>query len=264
MDNFPSAVHPTAVVHPGAEIGPGCEIGPYCVIEPGVELGADCALSPHVHLLGRTRIGPGARIGSGSVIGGEPQDKAYQGEPTGVVIGRNCRFFEHVTVHRACGEGVTRLGDGVMMMAGSHVGHNAQLDDEVVMVNAAAAAGHSRIGAQAFLSAYSAVHQYGQVGRLTLVGGACMLTRDAPPFSIVVGSYPARWRGPNALGMKRAGFSSAQRGQVRKALHALFAGERGPQAVAEELSSHAEALVVELARFVLDAPRGVCAGPRPT
>jgi len=261
MKTRETVVHPTAIVLPGTELGAGVEVGPYCVIEPGVELGDGCKLFPHVHLLGRTTIGAGTVIGTSSVIGGLPQDRGYDGESTSVHIGKNCQIHEHVTVHRATGEGSTSVGDEVMMMTGSHIAHNAVVENGVTLANCAADAGHSFIGTGAFMSAYSAVHQYGRVGRLTLVGGSCMLTRDAPPFSLVVGAYPARWRGPNAIGLKRAGFSSAERSAIRQALYALYKHPDGVLTAARDLQSSPHPAVAEMARFVIESPRGICAGP---
>lgn len=261
METQETTVHPTAVVMPGAELGAGVEVGPYCVVEPGVEVGDGCKLAPHVHLLGRTTIGANGRIGTGTVIGGEPQDKAYHGEPTQVVIGRDCRLYEHVTIHRATKEGATTLGDEVMMMAGAHVGHNVTVEDRVILVNNAAVGGYAHIGEAAFLSNGCAVHQFGKIGRLTLLGGGCMATKDAPPFSIVVGSYPVRWRAPNSVGLKRAGFSTEERNAIRKALFSLYSHADGPLAAAKELAYSKQPPVVELARFVMDSPRGLCAGP---
>lgn len=257
-----TVVHPTAAVYPGAELGSGVEIGPCCVIEAGVEVGDGCRLAPHVHLLGRTFVGAGTVIGSGSVVGGPPQDAKYRGERTIVRIGRDCRLFENVTVHRATGEGgETQVGDGVTMMANSHVGHNCRVADGVTLVNNCALGGHAQVGERAFLSACSAVHQFCRVGRLTLVGGAAMVTKDAPPFSIVVGSYPVRWRAPNTIGLRRAGFGAAERDAVRAALNRMFRSGASPRQVAEELRGHPVPAVAELAAFVLESRRGVCAGP---
>ncbi|KAA3604932.1 MAG: acyl-ACP--UDP-N-acetylglucosamine O-acyltransferase [Planctomycetota bacterium] len=255
-----TAVHPTAVVHPGAELGTGVEVGPFCVLEPGVVVGDGCRLAANVHLLGRTFLGPGCVVGSHTVLGGEPQDQGYQGEASEVHIGARCRFYEHVTVHRATGEGKkTVLGDGVMMMTGSHVGHNSVVEDHAILVNHSSVGGHGFVGSRAFMSACSAVHQFGKVGRMTLVGGACMLTQDAPPFSIVVGAYPPVWRGPNAVGLRRAGMSAEERDAVRKALHKLFRSSESPVRVAQELRDHPLPAVTELACFVLESKRGVCA-----
>lgn len=261
------AIHPTAIVMPGAEVGEGCEIGPYAVIEPGVEIGARCRIGPHVHLLGRTVLGPDCLIGSGSVLGGEPQDGKYKGERTRVRIGARVVMHEHVTVHRATGEGETAVEDDARLMVGSHVGHNARLGAGATLVNCAALAGHSTVGERSILSAYCGVHQFGRVGRLTLVTGAPVVSLDAPPFSIVTGSHPTRWRAPNTIGLRRAGFPSAERAAIRRALWRVFAGEEGARAAAEALSGDPLAAVREIAEFVLTSKRGVCAPPperRPT
>ena len=128
METKETAVHPTAVVMPGAELGQGVEVGPYVVIEPGVVVGDRCRIHPFARLCGRTQIGVETTVGSGSVLGSDPQDKAYTGESTSVEIGSQCILHEYVTIHRATEEGVTRVGNGVVMMTGSHVGHNATVE----------------------------------------------------------------------------------------------------------------------------------------
>jgi len=256
-----TAIHPTAVVYPGADLGCGVEIGPYCVVESGAELADGCRLLPHAQILGRTILGKGCWVGSGSVIGGEPQDKSYDGELTKVVIGPGCRFHEHVTVQRATEGGETWLGADVMMMAGSHVGHNARLEQGVILVNGAAVGGHATVGENAILSQGSALHQFGRIGRLSLLGGGAMATRDIPPFSIAVGAYPIRWKAPNSIGLERAGIGSAERDAIRKALKLAFGGDSTPQKIAPQLVTSEFPLVQEIAHFILDSPRGLCAGP---
>lgn len=255
------AIHPTAIVMPGAEIGPGVEVGPYAVIEPGVEIGASCRIGPHVHLLGRTILGPHCVVGTGSVLGGVPQDHKYKGERTLVRIGARVKMHEHVTVHRATGDGETVVEDDALMMVGSHVGHNARLGAGATLVNCAALAGHSTMGEKSIMSAYCGIHQYGRVGRLTLVTGAQVVSLDAPPFSIVTGSHPTRWRAPNTIGLRRGGFTSEERAEIRKALFRIFSGEESARAAAEALKAHAIAAVREIAEFVLSSKRGVCAPP---
>lgn len=255
------AIHPTAIVMPGAELGAGVEVGAYAVIEPGVEVGAGCRIGPFVHLLGRTTIGPDCVLGTGTVLGGLPQDLKYRGERTRVRIGARVRMHEHVTVHRAVGEGETVVEDGAMLMTGSHVGHNARLGAGATLVNCAALAGHSTMGERSVMSAYCGIHQHGRVGRLTLVTGAQVVSLDAPPFSIVTGSHPTRWRAPNLVGLRRAGFSSEERSAIRRALFRVFAGDEGARAAAAALRDDPSAAVREIAEFVLTSKRGVCAPP---
>lgn len=255
-------IHPTAVVDPSAKIGLGVEIGPYCVIDAGAALGDSVKLGAFVRVHGCVTIGPGTSIRDHSVIGGEPQDTKYKDDPSRVVIGAGCRIHEHVTVHRGTGANTeTWLGDGVMLMASSHVGHNCRIERDAVLVNSSMLGGHVHIGERAFISGGAAVHQFCRVGRLTLVGGAAMVTKDAPPFSIVVGSYPVRWRAPNTIGLRRAGFSAEQRSAIRHALARIFRSGQSPTRVAHELSKSPVPEVAEIARFVTESKRGICAGP---
>ena len=255
-------IHPTAVVDSSARLGSGVEIGPYCVIDAGATLGDAVKLGAFVRIHGCVSIGPGTSIRDHSVIGGEPQDTKYKDDPSRVVIGAGCRIHEHVTVHRGTGANTeTWLGDGVMLMASSHVGHNCRIERDAVLVNSSMLGGHVHIGERAFISGGAAVHQFCRVGRLTLVGGGAMVTKDAPPFSIVVGSYPVRWRAPNTIGLRRAGFSAEQRSAIRHALARIFRSGQSPTRVAHELSKSPVPEVAEIARFVSESKRGICAGP---
>jgi UDP-N-acetylglucosamine acyltransferase len=256
-------IHPTAVVDAAAELGANVEIGPYCVVEAGARIGADCTLGPQVHIFGCVELGAGSSVRTGSVLGGEPQDLKYKDEPSRVTIGARCRIHEHVTVHRGTGAGtLTSIGDDVMLMAGSHVGHNCRVERNAILVNGAMLGGHAQVGERAFISGAAAVHQFCRIGRLALVGGACMATKDVPPFSIVSGAYPVRWRAPNTVGLRRAGFDSNQRAALRHALWQLFRSGESVRQVAEELFQSPAPEVVELARFVLESKRGVCSGKR--
>jgi UDP-N-acetylglucosamine acyltransferase len=258
-----TSIHPTAIVDRRAEIGAGVEIGPYSVVEAGAVIGERCVLGPYVHVHGCVRLGADCSVRTGSVLGGEPQDVKYKGEPARVILGERCRIHEHVTVHRGTGANTeTVVGDDVMLMTGSHVGHNCRVDSKAILVNGAKIAGHVHIGERAFLSGSSAVHQFCRVGRLTLVGGACMVNKDAPPFSIVAGSYPCRWRAPNTIGLRRNGFATEQRTAVRRALAELFRSGDSRVEIAQRLLASPVAEVVEIGRFVLESKRGLCSGLR--
>jgi UDP-N-acetylglucosamine acyltransferase len=247
------------VVEDGVELGPDVRIGPHAYVEAGARIGAGCVLGPSVHVHGCVTLGARSVVGTGSVLGGEPQDVKYRGEPTAVEIGSDCRFHECVTVHRATGEGQrTVVGSGVLLMTCSHVGHNCVVGERVTLVSGAVLAGHVQVGERAILSGNSAVHQFCQVGRLSLLAGGSMSTRDVPPFSIAAGAYPIRWRGMNAIGLRRAGFDAAVRAAIRRAMDELFRSGAGLQASARRLVEDPEPAVVELARFVLSSRRGTC------
>src|SRR5947209_1573425 len=116
-------IHPTAIVSADALVGEGVRVGPYTVIDGPVTLGPECVVGPHVHLVGPLVLGPGNRIGTGTVIGTDPQHLSYQGQPTRTEVGDFNTFREHVTVHRGshvAGYGVTRIGSHNYFMSASH------------------------------------------------------------------------------------------------------------------------------------------------
>ncbi len=94
-------IHPTAIIHPKAKLDATVQVGPFAVIDGGVELGANCVVGPHVYLTGESKIGAGNRFHAGCVIGDEPQDLKYKGEPARLRIGNGNVFREHVTIHRS-------------------------------------------------------------------------------------------------------------------------------------------------------------------
>lgn len=254
----PPKIHPTAVVEDGAEIGSDVVVGAHSLVEAGAQVQDGTVIGAFVHVHGCVRLGEGCRVGSGSVLGGEPQALRYAGERSVVRIGARTRIHEHVTVHRSMFEGgETVVGEGVMLMATSHVAHDCRVGDGVILTNGSMLAGHVEVGERAILSGNAGVHQFCRVGALTMVGGGCVATMDLVPYSIYTGMRPARWRGTNTIGLRRSGISSEERSALRAGLRELFCSGRSLREVAEELSASARPSVAEVGRFVLAAKRGV-------
>ena len=216
-------IHPTAVVDPRAELHPDVEIGAHCVIDGPAQLGAGCVLLPQVTIMGGTVVGEGNTFYPGSVIGAPPQDLKYDGEQTHLVIGAGNQFREHVTIHpgTAQGAGSTVIGSSNLFMVGSHVAHDCEIGNHVVLSNHVLLAGHIKVGDGAIFNGASACHHFTTVGRLSYVGGLTRITQDVHPFSIVEG-HPARIRAANTVGMRRAGMSDADIAIVRNAIFLIF------------------------------------------
>jgi UDP-N-acetylglucosamine acyltransferase len=225
-----SDIHPTAIVADGARLGANVKIGPYAIVGGEVVLGDGVVLDAHVVVSGRTEIGDGTHVHPFAVVGGEPQDVSYKGEPTSVVIGRNCLIREHATVHRgtAKGRGVTRVGDNVFMMLGAHVGHDCIVGDNALLINNATLGGHVEIGEYAILGGLSAVQQRCRVGAYAFIGGVSGVTTDVIPFAIALGER-AQLAGLNVVGLKRRGFDRKTMHALRAAYQSIFFG-RGSRA----------------------------------
>ncbi len=254
-----SSVHPTAVIHPGARIGPGSRIGPYAVIDSDVVLGPECQVGPGVYLTGHTVIGARNRFHAGAVVGDAPQDFKYDGSPTRLRIGDDNTFREHVTVHRSNKTTEdTVIGNGNLLMAGCHIGHNCQLGDHNVIANGALIAGHAVLADRVFVSGTCLVHQMCRIGRLALMQGGAGISRDLPPFCIARGNNGIA--GLNVIGLRRAGVSAAERLELRRAYHRLF---RSRQPLQKALATvRAEfpnsPLVLEMVEFMAASRRGIC------
>jgi UDP-N-acetylglucosamine acyltransferase len=217
-----TTIHPTAVVDPAARLDHGVEVGPYAVIGPQVVIGAGSRIGPHAVIDGRVQMGRGNRVFPGACLGLEPQDLKYDGAATEVVIGDDNVFRECVTVNRATAEGErTVIGSGNLLMAYSHIGHNCQLGDRIVIANGVAVAGHVVIGDRAVIGGVLGIHQFVHIGTLAMVGGMSRIDRDVPPFSMVEG-HPGRVRGLNRIGLRRSGLADLDGGAPLRQLQEIW------------------------------------------
>ena len=255
-------IHPTAIVEPGAKIGADVVIGPYCVVGGDVELGDGVELHAHVVVTGRTQVGDNTQIFPFASIGHAPQDLKYRGEPSRLVIGRDNVIREHVTMNpgTAGGELLTSVGDNCLFMVATHVAHDCQIGNSVVMANNATLGGHVHVGDYAILGGLAAVHQFVRIGRHAMIGGMSGVEQDVIPYGSVMGDR-ARLSGLNIIGLKRRGFSRENIHALRTAYRLLFAQEgtlsERFEDVEEMFSSNDT--VMEIVSFMrAESARGVC------
>jgi len=242
-------VHPTAVVAPTAELA------------RGVRVGADTRIGPHAVLQGRTTLGARNRIFPSASLGSPPQDLKYRGEPSALEIGDDNAIREYVTMNPGTESGgmLTRVGNGSLFMANSHVGHDCQVGDHVVIANSAALAGHVVVESHAIVGGLSGIHQFTRVGESSMCGAGAMVSQDVPPFCMASGDR-ARLYGLNLIGLKRRGISDESVRALKRAYRALFVE---PGTLQDALRRTRETLggVMEVARlvaFVEASERGVC------
>jgi UDP-N-acetylglucosamine acyltransferase len=214
-------ISPFSCVDPKACIADDVEIGPFCRVEGEVVLGPGCRLLSHVVIIGRTKIGPNNDFHPNSVIGDTPQDKKYHEEPTSLEIGEGNIFREGVTVHIGTGEGgCTRVGNNNLLMANSHIGHDAQFADECVLANNVMIAGHVVCASHVNLMGGAGVHHFVTLGEYSYIGGAARIHHDVPPYIKVDGAD--KIRGLNRVGLERAGFSLHEIEELEDACRKLF------------------------------------------
>ena len=229
-DSMPK-ISPHAIIDPSAELAEDVEVGPFCVIGPAVKIGSGCRLLNNVTILGRTTIGKDNVFFPNAVIGASPQDKKFKGETTELTIGNANVFREAVTIHVGTekGGGITRVGDNGLYMVNAHIGHDAQIGNNVVVSNNAMIAGHVVCENNVALMGGVGVHHYVTLGESAYIGGYSRIHYDVPPFCKVDGADQIR--GLNKIGLKRAGYSEDDIEALDDAYRRLFS-RRKPMAVA--------------------------------
>lgn len=221
-----SETHPTAVIQEGARIGEGCRIGPYCVIGPNVILGTGCELHSHVVIDGHTEIGSENTFYPFASIGLRTQDLKWDGGTTWTRVGSNNTFREYVTVHSATADGdATVIGSHNNLLAYTHVAHDCQLGDHIIMSNVGTLAGHVIVEDRAIVGGLAAVHQFCRIGTMSIIGGCSKVVQDVPPYMMLDGN-PAATRTLNKEGLKRNGVDEDTQKSMRQAYRILFRSEQ--------------------------------------
>ena len=253
-------IHPFAIIEPGAQLGTNVHIGPFAHVAASAVLGDGCSLAPHAMVRPHTTLGARCKLYPFAVLGDDPQDLSFNGDPSFVVTGDDCIFREGVTVHRGTKPGTTtRIGNRVFMMANSHAAHNCEVGDHVIMANGVLLGGYVTVGERAFLGGGAAVHQFCHIGRLAMVGALSFISKDLPPFCVSVPSQNSQVYGLNLVGLRRAGFDAPQRALIKQAFHLLYrSGLNTSQALERLRAESLNPYAAEFAAFLEQATRGLC------
>jgi UDP-N-acetylglucosamine acyltransferase len=221
-------IHPTALIAPTAILAPDVTVGPFAIIEDGVVLGEGCRVLGHAQVLTGVVMGARNTVDRGAIIGGDPQSLTFDRTiRSGVRIGSDNTFREHVTIHRSTQpEGETLIGDGNFLMAHCHIGHDSRLGDQNVIANAVLIAGHVQVGNRCFLGGSSVFHQFIRLGDLVMAQGNSSFSTDVAPYCI--GHEVNKLAGLNTVGLRRAGLDSAARQELKRLYRDVFSHALGP------------------------------------
>lgn len=254
-------IHSTAVIDPAAKIADDVEIGAYCVIGANVTIGSGTVLKSHVVINGYTTIGENNLFYPFAAIGQLTQDLKYVSEPTSLVIGDRNTFRENCTVHRSTGDGLpTTIGDDNLFLCYSHIAHDCQLGNHIILSNNGTLAGHCIVGDHVIISGLSAVHQFCRIGKHSIVGGLTKVIQDVSPFTIVDGA-DATVRGINLIGLQRRGFDEASCRALKNTYKKLFLNKKNNLTeVTNELAESElgkDENVAHLIEFIRTSERGI-------
>jgi len=252
-----NTIHPTAIISDKAKLGKGNNIGAFVVIEDDVTIGGNNILLSGVVLKSGTRIENENKIHEHAVIGGLPQDLGFDAAtPSFVKIGNKNTLREYVTIHRASEEnGATILGDENYLMTQVHIGHDCQLENNVVIAPSTGLGGFVSVEDKAFISGGVMIHQFVHIGSLAMLGGNAKITQDVLPFMMADGN-PAHISGLNKVGLRRAGYKTEDIKVLKKAYQLIFNNDSKLEQRLKELSQLDHVSAQHLASFIQGSKRG--------
>lgn len=253
-------IHPTACIDSGAKLASDVRVGPYSIIGPDVSIGPGTRIQSHAVIERHTTIGSNGIISHHATVGIPPQDFTYAGEPTRLVIGDEVRIGEYVNISRGTikGGGQTTIGNRVYLMAYSHVGHDSTVEDDVILTNGTALAGHVLVEEKAYLSANASIHQFCRVGTLAMISGNSIIIQDVAPYTKIVG-LPGKLVGLNLVGLRRAGLDQDEIRALKQAYTKIFDREIPLEHALEQARtiSKGNTYVNRLIEFFENSQRGV-------
>lgn len=254
-----AGVHPTAIIDESAQLGVDVTVGPYTLIGPGVQIGDRTRVASHVLIERDTTIGCDCVIAKGAVLGTDPQDLKYAGEPTRLTVGDRTTIREYATLNRATPASyATMVGSDCLLMAYVHIAHDCSIGNHVILANSVNMGGHVVIQDWAIVGGVTPIHQFVRIGAHAFVGGGSRVAKDVPPFVKAAGN-PMQLYGLNSVGLQRRGFGEDVRRELKRAYRLFFASEHNTsQALArarDELRSTPE--VETFLQFFDQSERGV-------
>ena len=254
-------IHKTSVIDKNAKISQTAKIGPYTIIGNNVEIGDEVELHSHVNIVGNTKIGKGTKIFPFASIGTQPQDLKYKGEKNSLVIGKNNIIREHVTINPGTKAGgtITRIGDNCLFMISSHVAHDCQIGNNVVIANNVPLGGHVIIEDSVIIGGNSAVQQFTRIGRLAMVGGMTGVLKDVIPFGLSFGNRNYL-KGINLVGLRRNKYENKKIIELNEAYKKIFSSTNLHENLSKINGEYkGNDLVTEVTNFITkDKKRPIC------
>ncbi len=254
-------IHDTAIIDPKAKLSSDVKVGPYCVIGPNVEIGKNTIIQSHASILGNTKIGENNNIYPFVSIGSDPQDLKFKGEQSKLEIGDNNNIREYVTINKGTegGGGLTKVGNNCLFMVSSHIAHDCLVEDNVILANNVAVAGHANIEKNVIIGGNSGVQQFTRIGKFAMIGGMCGVDRDIIPYGIAHGNRGIL-QGLNLIGLRRRNVPNNEILTLSDAYKEIFKSENLTENL-KNLDSNLKAneLVKDVVEFLeKDKKRPIC------
>tara|TARA_A100001015_G_scaffold178733_2_gene198689 strand:- start:273 stop:1052 length:780 start_codon:yes stop_codon:yes gene_type:complete len=254
-------IHPSAIVDPNAELGENVVVEAFAMVGPQVRIGDDSKILHHSTVEGKVTLGKKNIIYPYAMIGGLTHDLKYEGGQPGLLIGDENIFREYVSIHVATQEqDSTTLGSFNVFLAYSHVAHDCQISNHLVMSSHSALGGHVIVEDHVNVGWNAGIHQFCRLGKHSMISACSKLVQDVPPFMLADG-FPAEVRSINKIGMERAGYSSAEIDNARGVFKTIYKSDMNrTQALSNLVESspwEGKKITEQVISFVQKSERGL-------
>jgi UDP-N-acetylglucosamine acyltransferase len=165
MESSTNYIHPTAIIYDNVVMGEHNYIGAYCIIGAPAEHKGNWGTSSDI-----------------------------------VVIGDNNVFTGLVTIDGGMDD-VTYIGDNNFFMKHSHIGHDVQVMDNVVISCGVKVGGHTIIDSNVNIGLNAVIHQRQFIAKGCMIGMGAVVTKKlvTEPYTKYAGN-PAKYLGHNESG----------------------------------------------------------------
>ena len=169
-----NTIHPTAIIDDCVELGDNNYIGPYC------------------YFTGGTKVGSNNRFEAFCSVGTRPEHTDHWHKDGELTIGDNNIFRDYITINAGT-DRLTSMGNGGIMLRGSHVAHDCEIEDGVTLSVNAIMLGHVHVMKHSNCGIGCQVHQHQVVGSYSMIGMGCVVPKKTrlEPGQTWVGN-PAR------------------------------------------------------------------------
>ncbi len=216
-------ISPLAYVDPKATLGKDVTVHPFAYVDADTVLGDGCEIMPYASVMHGSTLGKNVKVYQGAIIGADPQDFRWKGNPSYCSVGDNTVVREHVIINRGIySQGGTSIGADCFVMAESHIGHDSHIAPKCVVGNSVNVAGDVDIDTGTILSSNVVVHEKSRIGKYTLIKGGTRISGNVPPF-VIMAHNPVSYYGVNSVIMgKHAGFTEDLIDDVAKAYRQIY------------------------------------------
>ena len=254
-------IHNSSIIDKKARLSKNVKIGPFCYVGPNVQLKENVELVSNIHIEGNTIIGSGTKIFPFACIGTQPQDLKFKGEENSLVIGNNNVIREYVTINPGTvgGGSKTSVGNNCLFMISSHIAHDCNIGNNVIIANNVPIGGHVTIEDSVVIGGNSAVQQFTRIGRLAMIGGMTGVLKDVIPFGLSLGNRNYL-QGINLIGLRRKKYDNKKIMGLDKAYKGLFSSKNLHENLNKINGEFKDnELVIEVIKFIeKDKKRPIC------